>query len=499
MYWRYGQKILSAGEIIRTDSRLWALYITNFGCGPDSFIARFFRAQMSPKPYLQIEVDEHSADVGAITRCEAFVDSLKNVRMRRHEVAHVKTRSGVSPAQCDGRTIYVPNMGDVAYAVRAAFRAYGCRAEVMPPSDQKTLECGRRFTSGKECYPCIVTTGDMVKMATSKDFERDKVAFFMGKAPGPCRFGQYHKLQLMVLDELGFDDVPVVTLDNRDSYSGMGSGFKRTAWQGMVAIDILEKAARRLRPYEKAPGEVDRVYQAALKEMCEVLERKGDLLPTMESAARSFAAVPVRQEERPLIGIVGEIFVRSHCFSNDDLVRTIESLGGEVWLAPVSEWFAYVNYKRRVDSRQTRQLKRYLKWSISGSVQRHDEHRLSRPFHDLFAGYDETYIDKLFEYGRPYLDPSYEGEAILSIGKAIDFARRGLSGIVNAMPFTCLPGTIVAAISKRIRQDFDNIPWLNMAYDGLRGSNAETRIEAFVYQAGQYSLRKRSAAADRTG
>ncbi|MEQ8225909.1 MAG: acyl-CoA dehydratase activase-related protein, partial [Candidatus Eremiobacterota bacterium] len=79
MYWRYGQKILCISEIIRRDKRLNAMYLTNFGCGPDSFISHFFREKMDDKPFLQIEIDEHSADVGAITRCEAFLDSLKNV------------------------------------------------------------------------------------------------------------------------------------------------------------------------------------------------------------------------------------------------------------------------------------------------------------------------------------------------------------------------------------------------------------------------------------
>ena len=41
-YWRYGQKIMAAAEIIRSDPRLYAIFITNFGCGPDSFILHFF-------------------------------------------------------------------------------------------------------------------------------------------------------------------------------------------------------------------------------------------------------------------------------------------------------------------------------------------------------------------------------------------------------------------------------------------------------------------------
>jgi len=76
MYWQQGQRILKAAQFIREHDRFFALYLTNFGCGPDSYILNYFRRTMRGKPYLEIEVDEHGADVGVITRCEAFLDSL---------------------------------------------------------------------------------------------------------------------------------------------------------------------------------------------------------------------------------------------------------------------------------------------------------------------------------------------------------------------------------------------------------------------------------------
>ena len=82
MYWRFGQKILGAAQLIRRDPRLYGIYITNFGCGPDSFIQHFFKERMRGKPYLEIEIDEHSADAGIITRCEAFIDTIRNARTR---------------------------------------------------------------------------------------------------------------------------------------------------------------------------------------------------------------------------------------------------------------------------------------------------------------------------------------------------------------------------------------------------------------------------------
>jgi predicted nucleotide-binding protein (sugar kinase/HSP70/actin superfamily) len=77
MFWRSGQDILAAANLIREDPRLQAIYLTNFGCGPDSFIISFFSQMMGDKPFLELEFDDHTADAGILTRCEAFLESLQ--------------------------------------------------------------------------------------------------------------------------------------------------------------------------------------------------------------------------------------------------------------------------------------------------------------------------------------------------------------------------------------------------------------------------------------
>lgn len=76
MYWRSGQDILAAAHIIRDIPDLHAVYMTSFNCGPDSFLLSFFRNIMGDKPFLELEMDEHTADAGVVTRCEAFFESL---------------------------------------------------------------------------------------------------------------------------------------------------------------------------------------------------------------------------------------------------------------------------------------------------------------------------------------------------------------------------------------------------------------------------------------
>jgi predicted nucleotide-binding protein (sugar kinase/HSP70/actin superfamily) len=489
MYWRYGQKILAAALLVRSDPRLHAVYITNFGCGPDSFIGHFFQQIMAGKPFLEIEIDEHSADVGAITRLEAFLDSLKNAP-DKEPIPRKPHRRGLDAR---GRTIYIPPMTDHSQTVAAAFRSCGVKAEVLPESDQRTLELGRRYTSGKECYPCTLTTGDMLKLLMDNGARQEEAAFFMPSGTGPCRFGQYHRFHRMVLDELGYEDVPVYAPDQSEVFYqelGMfgGSDFIRLAWRGLVAVDLLQKALHETRPYERNPGETDQVYQACLRETCRCLESRGDLDALMARCRREFAAVErYNGEPRPLVGIVGEIYTRANRFANENVVRTVEQMGGEVWMPTIGEWVLYVNHTSVSRAWVLKNYRALADTLLQNYFQRKDEHALGKPWHGFLHTLEEPAVKETLRLAFPYLNPAYEGEAVLSVGKSRDMHRRGASGVINVIPFTCMPGNIVNALMKRVREDHGNLPYLPMAMDGQDNSGGRIRLEAFMHQVGEFS------------
>ncbi|MBN1503959.1 MAG: CoA activase, partial [Candidatus Eisenbacteria bacterium] len=496
MYWRYGQKILSAAEIVANDPRLTALYLTNFGCGPDSFVARFFKERMGDKPYLQIEVDEHSADAGVITRCEAFLDSLEGAKDRgkapRWEFKTLNIDKG------NKRIVLIPRMADHAYGLAAAFEASGMPADVLPEPDEETLHWGRKYTTGKECFPCIVTTGDMVKFVNRPDFDRKKYAFFMGGSGGPCRFGQYNALQRIILDELGYADVPIYAPNQASSFYDdlgvVGRRFLSLGWLGIVAIDMLYKWLLETRPYAEDRALVEKVYWRQVHEICDVIRKNGSRKQIREAIERSrkeFEKVTVdRSHRKPIIGLVGEIYVRSNDFSNNNVVEQIESLGGEVWMAPIYEWFLYRNFRRHMRSSLERDYKLLVKNYLKDMVMKRDEHMLSHPFEGLIANSKEPTSREVLRLASPYLHYSFEGEAILTVGKAIDFINKGLSGVVSAMPFTCMPGTISHAILKLIQKKEGGFPFLNMVYDGMEQANTLTRLQAFMHQAKEYQKRR---------
>jgi predicted CoA-substrate-specific enzyme activase len=492
MYWRSGQKILAAARFIREHENLFPVYITNFGCGPDSFITHFFRQEIGDKPFLLLELDEHSADAGAITRIEAFLDSLKSSRIIRPQLSiHIPARGNGS---LRAKKVLFPRMTDHALALASAFRACGVDADVLPESDEETVRVGREFSSGRECYPLALTTGDMIKATRRPDFDPGKIAFFMPTGKGPCRFGQYHRYHRQVLDRLGLHQVeilsPMQDESMHDQVRMLGKDFVLMSWRGAFAVDMLQKALWEHRPYEQQRGTADRVYQNALKRVTEAIEKREDLVPVLQETYEGFAGIRISERTRPIIGIVGEIYIRSNRFSNEDLVKQIEMLGGEAWVAPISEWLLYLNATATVSAKMNRSWKALLKTYLTARVQRNDERRYLSGFNGNLRSLHEPSIEQTLRAAQPYIHRSFEGEAVLSVGKAIDYICRGASGIVNVMPFTCMPGTIASAVLKRVREDHDNIPLLNIAYEGQGDSQTLTRLEAFMHQATLYQQAK---------
>ncbi len=87
MYWGLGARILRAAKIVASNTDFFGLHLTNFGCGADSFLEHFYRHIMGDKPYMILELDEHSAVAGVMTRLEAYKNVIFNSIQKAHQAA----------------------------------------------------------------------------------------------------------------------------------------------------------------------------------------------------------------------------------------------------------------------------------------------------------------------------------------------------------------------------------------------------------------------------
>jgi predicted nucleotide-binding protein (sugar kinase/HSP70/actin superfamily) len=393
-----------------------------------------------------------------------------------------------------GKTVYVPAMAQGAVeAFAAVFRWFGVAAQPTPPSNQRTLELGAKFTSGDECYPAKITVGDFLRILEQPGAEPEHTVFFMATADGPCRFGQYVPFLRKVLAQAGFPDVQVYAPSTQQAYGDiarLGSTFERTAWRALVAADILRKALLQTRPYETVAGSADQAFAESVADLCQAIEasctdtacQMKSLVVSLQRARGRFRGVPASYtRQRPLIGVVGEIFCRLNNFSNADLVRNLEMQGGEGWLTDIAEWIGYCNSEVARKLRLVGQAisLEMLKSTLRSHVQHSDERALLAPFAQDFAGYEEPHISEVLDLARPYLPSTgVEGEMVVSIGKAAYLARHGADGIVDISPFTCMNGIVSEAIYPKLSKDYGGIPIRNFYFDGTQ---AELQRDLGIY------------------
>lgn len=481
-YWFYETKLLAAAAITAADPQLYGLILTNFGCGPNSFILRVVEDIMGDKPLGQLEIDEHAAEAGIVTRLEAFVDTITGFSdsAKSHKPLAELIYRGSSPTIGAGKTLLVPRMSPHAEVVAASMQAYGVNAEVLPESDERSLLYANQLTTGTECLPYRVCLGDFVRYYKDNGGDSTGHEAFMAGSYGPCRLGKYSIEQMRILREMNID-LPVRTSVSNTAYRdlNLGKGFERRAWAGIVFIDYLQKLVWRTRPYEKEPGKADRLFDEYLAKAVASIRKNGFSNALMQEASSSFQAIMDHNAQRkPLVGINGEIFLRANQFSNSNLVRVCEEAGLEVVVSPMGEWFKYTSYRNLEDAITDRKLKKSLISHIKKVIQELDERKIASRCQVIEE--KDTDIATLLALSAEYLSPRCGSEAVLSLGSGIEWMENPrFAGVISVMPHGCMPGGIVAAMSDKFSSTYHK-PWISLTYDGFMETNNLAKINNFA-------------------
>ena len=485
-YWFYESKQIAGASITVADPSLYGLILTNFGCGPNSFIIKILQDIMGGKPMGQLEIDEHAAEAGLVTRLEAFIDTIngfsKNSKATRGWSKNAYR--SVPTIINSGKNILVPPMAPHAEIIAVAMQAFGVNAKVLPESTDQSLQLSTQLTEGTECLPYRVTLGDFIHYIQNNNLsaaDMKNMEGFMPSAFGPCRFGKYAVEQVRILKELGYD-LPFRTTVSNNAYRdlGLGVAFERLTWKGIVAMDYLQKLTWRARPYEKQPGAADAFFAEYTRKIADHIRKREDLSVLLKAAtAEANALINPDLPRRPLVGINGEIFLRSNRFSNSDLVVDCEKAGLEVIVAPMGEWLNYTTFRNIEDGVREHQIKKTLTGYIKKTIQDRDAHSVAVNFNDMLDTTELT-TKEILSFSRRYLSPKCGSEAVLSIGTGIEWLENHeFAGVISVMPHGCMPGGIVAAMSEKLSQMYGK-PWINLTYDGTRESNNRERINNFA-------------------
>jgi predicted CoA-substrate-specific enzyme activase len=510
MHWAAGQSILKAARRVRETPGVYACFITNFSCGPDSFIVNFVRQELGDKPSLTLELDSHTADAGIDTRIEAFLDIAAG-HLARHGRVPLDPRPPVpqfaSPSLRDKRVrLLIPSMG--AYgsrALAAVFEYLGVRTHTLAAPTEADLQRGKDLSSCKECLPLALTLGTLYNYLDTRPADEHSV-YFMPKTSGSCRFAQYSVLTRYLIERDRIPNLTLLSLTSQNAYGGLGLKFARRALWATTIADVLEEIRAAILSLAEDRAEGLRVYTQAEDMLLEAIATKpwSELLSTLRDVAEMLRGLRLVRplSQAPKVALIGEIYVRRDGFSQRFLVESLAEKGIVALQAPLAEWLYYTNYLA------IRGLRGKATWL--GGMQHRGKAVLMQRYERVIKGilassglYDYHLIDipHLVRSVSSILNPELTGEAILTLACALNDIVDRVDGVISIGPFGCMPGRLAEALIKQsINSDKRNIchdpelasqimalhphlPFLSLESDGSPFPLVyEASIESFILQ-----------------
>jgi predicted nucleotide-binding protein (sugar kinase/HSP70/actin superfamily) len=414
----------------------------------------------------------------------------------------------------------MPPMGIVASrGLAAVCRKLGIRTEALPPSDAEVLRLGRSITTGKECLPLIVCIGALAKYLKHRpEHSGEKLLYFLPKATGHCRLGQYHVYTNLHIRESRLEDVAVLDLGMEQRFAGLGPSFSINAWRALVVADVLEDIAFSIITLAEEPKRSLEIFDEECDSIIDSLDGSSEteLYAQLKASAQRLREIPLKAsyEETARVAITGEFFVRRDPFSNLGLARRLAERGFLVTTDPSSGIVYYANFMIRekiVEPDYT--LAGWLEFTISEKTQRFVEKKIKKILSvsglftpELFDVYD------LIGHSEFVIPRDCDGEQGIITGLTMRDSFTEYCGIANVGPFGCMQTRFGDAViiprmdmkgkkasfehvGKKLRlsefTDEDKIPFISIESDGNPYPQlVEARFDSFCLEAERIARRQ---------
>ena len=495
--WTYHSRLYQAADVARRDPHLELVQLNSFGCGLDALTTDMTQELMNEagRLYTCLKIDEVSNLGAARIRIRSLLaavqESLAKEGRKEPMLPPAKRRAVFTKQMRDeGWTILAPQMSPIHFHfVEEAFRLSGYRLRVLSGETQAVVETGLKYVNNDACYPAIITIGQIAHALLSGEYDCNHTAVLISQTGGGCRATNYISLLRRMLSAIGMSHIPVISL----SIQGIESnpGFRLTlpliirGMAGLAYGDALQRLLYRTRPYELEPGSADALCAKWIERGKQSLS---SLLPfsysrTLRHMVREFNALPVRDEKRLRVGLVGEILVKYHPLANNEAVRLVEEEGGEAVVPDLLGFFEYCLYDGLTRYHMLAGTYRgalmcdlglwLLRWLRRPLVKALRGTRFGQP-HD---------IAQLAEAAQEVASlGNMCGEGWLLSGEMIQLIHEGVSSIVCMQPFACLPNHVTGkGMIRAIKQKYSSSNIVAVDYDpGASPVNQLNRIRLMM-------------------
>jgi predicted nucleotide-binding protein (sugar kinase/HSP70/actin superfamily) len=496
--WAYTNRILSVAKAVAHTPHLEMLQITSFGCGLDAICADEVREilQNEGKMYSLIKMDEIT-NLGAVRiRLRSMLDAIREragAGKPEHRPEHSNDSSPDKPGE---RTILIPWFSPLySPVIPPVFASFGCRVELLTPQDRSSVDVGLRFVNNDMCYPAVIVIGDIIKALRSGRYDPRKTTVLLSQTFGQCRASNYLPLTRKALAAAGFGEVPVVSLSAEETPPPSIFPIDRRTLVRRLALalifsDALARIALATAPHEILAGSTMTLQQRYIAEIGR-LAGEGDfgaLLELLREAVRDFNALPVDGGPVPIVGVLGEIFVKYNAFSNNNIVEWLVSQGIEVVVPPLLSFFEQRFVNEEFDQRAylkrsfrdllvNRLLERYVRFYLARVERVMKDFRYHRRHYDLKKLAEET--------TRTTSLANQAGEGWLLPAEMIAMLKQGIGNIICLQPFGCLANHIIGkGVEKKLKSMYNRLNLLFLDMDpGMSEVNILNRLHFIVMSA----------------
>ena len=506
--WMYHSRLYAAASFVRTRDDLDLIQLNSFGCGLDAVTTDQVNDILtgSGKIYTCLKIDEVSNLGAARIRVRSLLSAIR-VREKKGEQRTINptslNRIIFTEEMRKDYTILCPQMSPIHFELlQPAFRACGYNFEILDNDNRHSIDVGLKYVNNDACYPSLCVVGQIMDALLSGKYDLHKVAVVITQTGGGCRATNYIGFIRRALEKAGLEYIPVVSINMSGLESNPGFQLNaelliRAAY-GAIFGDIFMRCVYRMRPYEKETGSVNALHRKWVKICQDFLSSKK--LPGYFKFRRlcrqiieEFDAVPVTDEKKPRVGIVGEILVKFAPMANNHLVELLEAEGAEAVVPDLLDFMLYCFYNQiykaeylgtKKSSASTARLAIWAIGQVLGAAA--SAFKKSRHFAPPASIYD------LVSYAEPIVSIGNQtGEGWFLTGEMVELIHQGVNNIVCTQPFGCLPNHVVGkGVIKELRRRYPESNVVAIDYDpGASEVNQLNRIKLMLSTA-QKNMKK---------
>lgn len=478
--WELSVEIFRGAVASAESDNIFPLLISNYGCALDAFTFRQLEAHLNHKPHLIVEFDEHRGEVGLITRLEAFIDQLASIKKIQIKIKNPSLQLAPAALVPDTSSeICMPYWSDYVYAYAGIWEYKGYKIEILPMPDQNIRMLGEKHSMGKECSPYAMIVGDLVQLH-QKNPDRQLVYHFPS-VTFPCLLCQYGNSIQILIRNLGITNIRLSSLNGNELTRAFGVRTMQLLYEGLLAIDALVKAACATRPYEKEAGMTSVLHHQNLLRIQAGIA-SGNVLPALDESLQAIAAVPVdRSQQRPLVGIAGDLYTKINESANSNLFMSLEAQGLEVWPSPQTDLLDCGITSSFLDSLAKVELSNIASTGTVALLAKIGAWRVRHTIGNRIEHLIEPDYKEMLKLAEPYMSNTNHHLLLVNVAKIIDFIKNGADGVINAICFNCMVGNASAAIIEKIRQDY-HTPIITAVYSGSENPGRQMQLDAFTCQ-----------------